>query len=66
MADLSSHSVDISSDARMRDRLNKRKRKQYWLQGFGIAAIGFAGLMLFILVGSLVATGYKAMTTFDR
>ena len=42
--------------------LRARNRKQVILQGLGLAAIGFAFLMLAILVGSLVSTGYKAFT----
>jgi len=40
--------------------LRRRKRRQTVLQGFGIAALGFAFLMLAILIGSLVFSGYKA------
>lgn len=42
--------------------LRKRKRRQNTLQLMGMAAIGFAGLMLFILISSLVSTGYSAFT----
>jgi len=42
--------------------LARRNRKQMWLKGVGLAAIGFAFLMLFILVASLVRTGYPAFT----
>jgi phosphate transport system permease protein len=42
--------------------LPRRNRKQSLVKTFGILAIGFAFLMLFILVGSLVSTGYKAFT----
>ncbi len=42
--------------------LRRRNRKQLVLQGVGIAAITFALSMLFILVGSLVNTGYHAFT----
>ena len=38
----------------------RRRRKQMMLQGFGIAAILFAFLMLAILLTSLVSSGYKA------
>src|SRR6056297_1461646 len=38
----------------------RRKRKDYVLQGFGIAAILIAFTVLFILVASLVRTGYTA------
>lgn len=46
----------------VRRSLARRNRKQRVLQGFGISAILFALLMLFILVGSLVSTGYPAFT----
>jgi phosphate transport system permease protein len=42
--------------------LAKRRRRQIRLQVMGLTAIAFAGLMLFTLVASLVATGYKAFT----
>lgn len=45
-----------------RDLVRKRNRRQVVLQGLGISAIGFAALMLFILIASLVSTGYKAFT----
>ena len=47
---------------RIKAGLRARNRKQVILQGCGLAAIGFAFLMLAILVGSLVSTGYKAFT----
>ena len=50
-----------ASDA-VRASLARRRRKQTILQGFGVAAIGFAFLMLAILIGSLVSSGYKAFT----
>ncbi|SFN37860.1 phosphate ABC transporter membrane protein 2, PhoT family [Roseovarius lutimaris] len=54
MTDLSSHSA--------RSHLKRRNRHQTMIKGFGMAAIGFAALMLFILVSSLVSSGYKAFT----
>ncbi len=42
--------------------LRRRNRYQIRLQIIGMAAIGFALLMLVILVGSLIASGYKAFT----
>ena len=42
--------------------MKKRNRHQTMLQGLGIAAISFAALMLFILIASLVSSGYKAFT----
>ncbi|MCA1775806.1 MAG: phosphate ABC transporter permease PstA, partial [Loktanella sp.] len=52
-------STNATTDA-VRASLTRRNRKQLRLQFFGLAAIGFALLMLFILVGSLVSTGYHA------
>lgn len=46
----------------VRKGLAKRKRKQAILQGIGIAAIGFSLTVLFILLASLVSTGYQAFT----
>lgn len=46
----------------VRKGLAKRKRKQAILQGIGIAAIGFSLTVLFILLASLVSTGYHAFT----
>ena len=46
----------------VRKGLGRRHRKQTVLKGLGLAAILFAFLMLAILVGSLVASGYKAFT----
>ncbi|MGI3210038.1 phosphate ABC transporter permease PstA [Roseovarius tibetensis] len=46
----------------VRQSLSRRNRKQKTLQGIGLAAIGFALLMLFILIASLVATGHHAFT----
>lgn len=67
MTDITSGSVPASPAPKTNTNLilaglAKRNRKQIILQGFGLAAIGFAFLMLAILVGSLVATGYKAFT----
>jgi len=42
--------------------MKKRNRRQTALQGLGLAAISFAALMLFILIASLVSSGYKAFT----
>jgi phosphate transport system permease protein len=42
--------------------LSRRKRSEWVLQGFGIASIGFAFMMLFLLVSSLVSTGWQAFT----
>lgn len=46
----------------LNSHLRKRKRRQMILQGSGMVAIGLAGLMLFILISSLVSTGYSAFT----
>jgi len=53
--------VRTATDA-VRASIARRKRKQSILKGLGMAAIGFAFLMLAILVGSLLASGYKAFT----
>ncbi|SLN31377.1 Phosphate transport system permease protein PstA [Pseudoruegeria aquimaris] len=42
--------------------LARRRRKQIALQACGIGAISIAFLMLFILVASLVSSGYQAFT----
>ncbi len=52
----------FGSDPRLRARLRWRRRRQVLVQGIGLAAISFAGLMLLILVGSLVSSGHKAFT----
>jgi phosphate transport system permease protein len=65
--------ADITSDAAAGSRgrsakklveesLARRRRKQLTLQGLGLAAICFAFLMLFILLASLISTGYQAFT----
>jgi len=61
MTDISANrrsSITTSGSALMK----KRNRHQKVLQGLGIAAISFAALMLFILISSLVSSGYKAFT----
>lgn len=42
--------------------IGRRRRRQNVLQLLGVSAIGFAFLMLFILVASLVSTGWVAFT----
>lgn len=42
--------------------LRRRHRKELRLKIFGIAAILFAATMLFILLASIVGSGYKALT----
>ncbi|GGB51348.1 phosphate transport system permease protein PstA [Roseibium aquae] len=46
----------------VRNSLSRRNRKQVLLQSFGIAAILFAMGMLFILLGSIISSGYHAFT----
>jgi phosphate transport system permease protein len=41
-------------------RVRKRNRSQTWLKVFGFSAIAFAFSVLFILIASLVSTGYQA------
>jgi len=60
MTDLPAGAHDIISAGSA--LMKRRNRRQSLLKGLGIAAICFAGVMLFILVASLVATGYKAFT----
>ncbi|MBB5722340.1 phosphate transport system permease protein [Loktanella ponticola] len=60
MTDISSGSLLLTTTDKVRASLAKRHRKQRILQGFGIAAISIAFLMLFILLWSQIATGYKA------
>ncbi len=52
--------LDISD--LVKSSLVRRNRQQVILQCFGLAAIVFAFLMLFILVSSLVLSGTKALT----
>jgi phosphate transport system permease protein len=42
--------------------LSRRHRAELFLRGLGLGAIGIAFLMLFLLVGSLVSTGWQAFT----
>jgi len=51
-----------STTQAVRQSLARRNRKQIVLQGLGLAAISFAVLMLLILLGSLISTGYQAFT----
>jgi phosphate transport system permease protein len=62
MADISSGSAPRSTMDKVRGTLARRHRKQVILQGLGISAISIAFLMLFILLASLISTGYKAFT----
>ena len=43
-------------------RLQRRHRSEKLLRGLGLAALGVAALMLTVLVGSLVSTGWRAFT----
>lgn len=48
-------------------RLARRRRSELWLRSAGLGAIAFAFLVLAVLIGSLVRTGYPAFTqTFIR
>ena len=42
--------------------LSARNRKQFFLKSLGLAAVALAFVMLFILIGSLLSTGYTAFT----
>src|SRR6056297_2773811 len=59
--DTAPRSVNATTEA-VRQSLARRNRKQIVLQGFGIAAIGFAVLMLGILITAIVSSGYHAFT----
>ncbi|WP_458791944.1 phosphate ABC transporter permease PstA [Yoonia sp. MH D7] len=60
MTDISSDCVALTTTEKVQVSLGRRRRKQFILQGFGIGAISIAFLMLFILLWSQIATGYKA------
>ena len=62
MTDTTAHPAPARTADAVQATLARRNRKQLWLKGIGLAAIGFAFLMLFILVASLVRTGYPAFT----
>ena len=53
--------VNSTTEA-VRKSLARRNRKQLLLKGLGLGAIGFALLMLLILLFSLLSTGYHAFT----
>ncbi|MFC7704888.1 phosphate ABC transporter permease PstA [Plastorhodobacter daqingensis] len=61
MADHTAHRVDWTDPA-LQARLRKRNRKQRWLRGLGLTAIGLAFLVLFILIATLVSSGFRAFT----
>ena len=48
------------SGERFTARLGKRKRGEFWLKAAGIGAIAFAFATLFLLIASLVSTGWQA------
>lgn len=48
--------------AKVAESLARRNRKQVILQGFGLAAITFAIVMLGILLTSIISSGYQAFT----
>jgi phosphate transport system permease protein len=50
------------SDPGLRGRVKRRHAQDGWLKAAGIAALGIAFAMLGILVGSLVLSGYPALT----
>lgn len=58
---VSSGSFDWTSPA-FKSNLKRRKRNQFRLKLFGLTAISIAFLMLALLIGSLVSTGYHAFT----
>lgn len=60
MTDIPSGPVPEKTIDKVRGTLARRHRKQFILQGLGITAISIAFLMLFILLASLISTGYKA------
>ncbi len=62
MTDIPAGSSARTTTEKVRGSLSRRHRKQFILQAMGITAISLAFLMLFILLASLVSTGYKAFT----
>ncbi|MBE0452146.1 phosphate ABC transporter permease PstA [Roseovarius autotrophicus] len=58
MTDLSTQDAPFAGSGS--SLMRRRNRRQVMLQGLGLAAISFAALMLFVLIASLVSTGYKA------
>ncbi|MDP2081565.1 MAG: phosphate ABC transporter permease PstA [Pseudotabrizicola sp.] len=61
MTDISNHNTRWGS-TKAKANLARRKRSQWVLQGLGIGALSIAFLMLFLLVSSLVSTGWQAFT----
>ncbi|MFX0543524.1 phosphate ABC transporter permease PstA [Roseovarius sp. S4756] len=62
MTDIPSGPMPRTPMDKVRGSLSRRHRKQVILQALGITAISLAFLMLFILLASLISTGYKAFT----
>ncbi|SDW05148.1 phosphate ABC transporter membrane protein 2, PhoT family [Albimonas donghaensis] len=62
MTETSSGAPTRFADGARSPHLARRRRKQKLLQAFGVAGLGVATLMLSILIGSLVVSGYKAFT----
>lgn len=62
MTDVPSHSTVGWNSTASRTSLARRRRSEQVLKSVGIAAIAFAILMLTLLVGSLIRTGYPAFT----
>ena len=58
----STHAGKASLAAASASNLGQRHRSELILKGFGLGAIGIAFLMLFLLVSSLVTTGWQAFT----
>ncbi|AMY69650.1 phosphate ABC transporter permease PstA [Frigidibacter mobilis] len=61
MADTSQHDTQWSS-ARAVANVSRRHRSELILKGLGLGAISIAFLMLFLLLSSLVSTGWQAFT----
>jgi len=59
MADSTAGRIDWTSPE-IGARVRKRKRGELWLKALGLGAISIAFLMLFILIASLVTTGWQA------
>ena len=62
MVDKSFAGGRMKTSEAVKKNLAARNRKQVILKGLGLGAVALAFLMLIILVGSLLSTGYKAFT----
>jgi phosphate transport system permease protein len=66
MADIPAEAADASGTGSVLDRIRPglaaRRRKEARLKIYGLLAMGFAFGMLALLIGSLVATGWRAFT----